>query len=158
MTKTKVTKVKTKPKKRKPKQKYNTLKDYKKAIEGSLGIQTNVADVLGIDRSAVTLFIRDHPEVKVWLEQERTKIVDKAEKVLVNQLEFSDFKNPTGAEGVKHKASTYILSRLGRDRGFGDKTEIEHSGIVHTINIIEKSVEEIKDSKFNNKPKTKGNS
>ena len=47
-------------------------------------------------------------------------------------------------------------SKVGKQRGWGQKQEIEHSGEErpHTFNLVVKSVEEIKREKLNNQPKT----
>jgi len=49
----------------------------------------------------------------------------------------------------------FWAKNLMKHRGWVERQEIEHSGDQpHTFNLIVKSVEEIKDGKLNNQPKT----
>lgn len=130
----------------------HTVKDYKKAINGSLGIQLNVAEQLGVTRGAVSLFLDEHSELRELISQEGQLAVDKAEDVQFALLEFQDSDDPVPAARVRGDSSKFILSR--RRASYKDKQELEHVGNTGVIiNLIEKSVEEIKRDKLTNKSK-----
>lgn len=116
----------TKQPKYKPKltkQKRHTVKEYKQAIKGSLGIQLNVAEQLGVTRGAVSLFLEEHPELRELLNQEGHIGVDKAEDVQFELLEFQDSKDPVPAARIRQSSSQYILSR--RNNLYKEKKEVE---------------------------------
>lgn len=122
-----------KVKQTKPKQEvHHTLDEYKKAIAVSGGIYVNIARKLKLTRGAVTLFIKNHPELKDIIFQKREEWIDKAENELFNQIDFEDEDDPVPAARVRQKASELVATRLGKDRGWVEKHEqaIEHSGNV----------------------------
>ena len=101
------------------------------AIDGSWGIKSNVVKRLGCDWRTFQRWLdgkvctkAEHRAVlKAW-ENERTKVLDKAESNLINGICEGDSGD-----------SKWVLSRLGRDRGYGDKQEVEHTGEV-TANVV----------------------
>jgi len=123
------------------KQKQHTKKDYERAIKGSLGIQINVANELGLTRGAVSKYLSENPDMRELLDNERMNAVDKAEKEIFDLMEFEDSDDPVPAARVRQKSSEFVLSRLGKDRGYGDKKEIELSGNISTLTEEEKEAE-----------------
>lgn len=132
---------------------------FKKALEGSLGTQRDLSERLNVSDSAISQYLERNPDMKALLSKQRLTNIDLAEHEIFLQLDFQDYnKEPASAAKIRQGASTYILNRLGRDKGWVEKTEIEHSGERERFILIEKSVEEIKDGKSNDKSETEGNS
>lgn len=132
-------------------QKHHTKEQYIKAIEKSNGIYANISRILKITRGSVSLFIKNHPELKELINQKRESWVDKAENELFNQIEFEDEEDPVPAARVRQKASKLIVTRLGKNRGWVEKHEqiIEHSG---NISLSAKQLyDEIKRERKSNK-------
>lgn len=94
-----------------------TRKSFLKAVKGTGGIQLAIAEKLNCERTALWKFLNKHPELRERLDQERESIVDMAEGAL-----FSHVKNK------ERWATKYVLSTLGRQRGYVKKQEIEHTG------------------------------
>lgn len=121
---------------------------YIRAIESSNGTRVDVSERLGVSRAAVTLYMGKNPDIAKLLDKVRLRNIDLAESETFKQLKFRDGKNPVGAAGIRQKASFKILGTLGKDKGWVEKQELEHSvpqGI--NINLIEKDVKEIRDGK-----------
>ncbi len=125
-----------------------TKKKFREACKGSGGVQTIVAKALGIIRQSVSAYLKKHPEMRKYLDAEGDKIIDVAENNIDRDIVSGDIDSSKWA----------LLNRKrGKERGYGPKQEVEHSGESHaTFNLIEKSVEEIKRDKLNNKPKAGG--
>ena len=104
-----------------------------KAIKGSHGIMTRVAEELNCDWTSARKWIKELELMEVF-EAEREQLVDKAENKMDEQIDSDD-------EKIAHASSKFILQTLGRSRGYGDKVEIEHSGNVS--NYSEMSDEEL---------------
>ncbi len=128
-----------------------TQKAFKNALEGSGGNQSTIAKRLGKVRSTITMFLNKKPKMRALLDAEAERIIDVAENI----LDFS-ITNDKDLDSAKWKLTN---SKRGKARGYGPKQELEHSGETHntTFNLIEKSIEEIKDAKPNNQPKASGN-
>lgn len=87
------------------------------AIIKSKGNLAAVARRFGVVRQSVQSFIADKPDLQQAVADAREEICDEAESGLL--------------AAVKKKESwaiAYTLSRLGRNRGYADKTKLEHSG------------------------------
>ena len=131
---------------------------FKNVLDASLGTQTDIAKRLNVSDSAVKQYLERNADMKQLLDEKRLNNVNLAEDVLFEQLNFFDDKNKSSGEKVRQNSAQYILSRIGKNKGWADRQEIEHSGNVPvTINLIEKSNEEIKDGKLGNKQKTSPN-
>ena len=106
-----------------------------KAIDGTGGIVEPIVQRLKISRQAYWKWEQKYPDLIEAREEERKKQVDRGELKLFQAID----------RGEKW-AVLKILSTLGRERGYVEKQEIEHSGQVSNIhiNLIEKSEEELK--------------
>jgi len=132
------------------------LKKFKTSLEGSRGIISLIAQRMGTSRQAVYGYMEKHPKTKQLLEEEREKPFDMAESVVFQKLVEKDLK---AAEILllKHKK--------GRERGYGDHQEIEHSTGKEgfTLQLIEATDKEIRKDKDErnkenqNKQETEGN-
>lgn len=120
-----------------------TKKRFLEALKGTYGVRTRIAEKLGVTRGAITTYIKKHPELEPIIEEETQEIIDTAENKLFSLINQGEFR-----------AIDKILSTKGKNRGYAEKQEIEHNIPLLNINLIEKSVEEIKDGKSNNQPET----
>lgn len=92
------------------------------ALRKSAGIKSQAARALGCNRLTVDNYIQRYPTVKAAYEEQRQVIIDAAESQLVKKLSAGEW------DAVK-----YVLSTLGRDRGYGDT--LRHEGGL-TIKVI----------------------
>ena len=99
---------------RKPRAPNQSLKRILAAIPDSGGVITRIADKLGLDRTTIYRRIHANPEVMEAIVAEREKILDIAEEGILAAVYSGDV--PT---------CQWYLTRKGRDRGYGDKTEVE---------------------------------
>ena len=103
-----------------------TIRNFTKAANKSGGIQTIIAERLGVSRAAVSLYVAKTPEAKEILEQEFEKIVDLAENTVFSKISKGDLK-----------ASELLLKTKGKTRGYIEKQEIQHDGLENVpIKII----------------------
>lgn len=84
-----------------------------RAIEGSGGIVSAVARRLGCDWATARAYIQRWPETQAAFEAERERILDLAEATLYRAIQEGDAQ-----------AAKWVLSRLGRHRGYGDHVEV----------------------------------
>jgi len=100
-------------------------KQYTEAIEASNG--------------AVTLYLGKNKDMADLLELKRLSNIDLAESELFKQLNFSAGDNAASAANIRQKASQFLLTRLGKSKGWVEKTEqeVEHKGIEQLKVIIE---------------------
>lgn len=96
-----------------------TVESFKKALKGSGGIQSKIAAKLDVTRGAVSIFISKNKKMKKLLEEEAEKIIDMAESNV-----FKDIADGN-VDTSKWKLTN---SKRGKERGYGFKQEIEHSG------------------------------
>jgi hypothetical protein len=121
-----------------------------KALRARLGIVSQAAEEAGIDRHTHGVWVEKDPLYKRVVEEIMEDLKDVAESALIALIVE---KNPTI---VWNFAKTKM-----RDRGYGEV--VKHEGSIDstmTINLIEKSVEDIKiekNGKLNNQPQAEGN-
>lgn len=133
--------------------------EYIKAISMSNGTNVSISRILGNTPQAVSHYREKNPDIHELINKKRMELIDNAEDVGSDLLKFHDSDNPAQAASIRLRESQYVRSRLGKNKGWAERTEIEHSGQQSiSINLIEKDVKEIKDGKSNNMSKTKGNS
>ena len=104
-------------------------KKFKNALEDSGGVITTIANRMNVTRKAVYDWLKKHPEMREFKDQEEEKILDMAEISLFSQVREKDFG-----------ATKYILSTKGKNRGYIEKTEqaVEHKGEGFKLIINEK--------------------
>ncbi len=91
------------------------------AIKGSNGVVSAVSRRLGIDWHSAKKFIEKYEETSQAFKNERESLLDKCEVTLMKLLASED-------GNVAMRSAQFYLERLGRDRGFSPKSEIELSG------------------------------
>lgn len=92
------------------------------ALRRSRGIKALAAKALGCNRLTVDNYIQRYPTIKAVYEEQRALLVDIAEAQLAKKLDAGEW------DAVK-----YVLSTLGRERGYGDT--MRHEGGL-TIKVI----------------------
>lgn len=122
-------------------------KKVRNAIPNSFGIRAIMAAKCEVNRGSLTRFLQKekNQDLVKEIEEERDKVLDVGEKKLIELVNNGEFP-----------AIKFLLSTKGKKRGYVEKQEIEHfgDGGIFTVNLIEKSVEEIKNEKSNNKSKS----
>ena len=124
-----------------------TKKAYEEAIEKSNGTRINLAARLNITAGAVTQYLEKNPDLAELLDKKRLDNIERAETEIYEQLDFHDGENPAADARVRQTAANIILKGIGKDRGWVDKQQVEHSGEVDTKIevIIPKEVKELID-------------
>jgi len=113
-----------------------TVKLFKEALKGSIGTQTDIAKRLNVTPGAVAQYLQRNPKMVPLVEKKRLQNIDRAEHEIFEQLDFNDYtKEPASAARIRQGAAIYILSRLGKSRGWVEKQEIEHMGEGVKINV-----------------------
>lgn len=85
--------------------------DLLKAVAGSYGIISTIADRLGVNWNTARKYVKDSREATLLYESERKRILDKAESAIINALENMDTQT-----------AKWYLSVKGKDRGFAGYT------------------------------------
>jgi predicted transcriptional regulator len=118
-----------------------------RACIGSGGIQSVVAQNLGVDRSTVTYYLERNPEMREHLLTAEDAIIDLAENKLQNKINSGDMK-----------ALKFFLETKGKKRGYVRRVEQEHSGIEPVqFTVITQAIQEDTDatSSTDTNPETK---
>ena len=96
-----------------------------KGIAGSAGIRSVIAKRIGVSRKALWEYLKKNEWARIALESEEELISDIAETNL-----FKCIRN-----GDKWALAFYLKTK-GRERGYVEKREVEHSGFDCVINIV----------------------
>ena len=104
----------------------------KKAIPTSAGIISTIARRLSCDWHTAKNCIDADPELSQMLEDEMEGVLDMAESVL-----FKNIENGNSAD------SKWILSKLGKDRGYGDSVDLKHSESIDVSVLIDEELQTI---------------
>jgi len=117
-----------------------TKGSFKKLLDGSVGTNRDMSIRLNVSDSAITQYLERNPDMRALLDKQRMNNIDKAEHEIFQQLEFEDSKSESSAANIRQKASQFILTRLGKTKGWMEKTEqsVEHSGEQIRLIIEEK--------------------
>ena len=97
------------------------------ALQRFQGIKALAAEALECDRHTVDNYIKRHPTVAQAYQDLRETMVDRAERGLLKLLVAEDWQ-----------AIKYVLSTLGKDRGYAPKGELDvtSAGQAVTIRVI----------------------
>ena len=110
---------------------------FEKALKGTGGIYSAIAEKMGVARQTVSTYVKRSAKARMLWEQEVETVKDMAEGGLFSNIKSKDMG-----------AIKYFLSTRGKDRGYVEKTEVEHSGGVNSYQIIiEEKKSEENDSK-----------
>jgi len=99
-----------------------SVKKILKAIEGTGGLKTAIASKLGVHRLTVLNYEKKYETVRQAIEEEAEKILDKCESNLFVRIREGD-----------EDTSRWVLARKGKQRGYSEKIDTEHTGELKTI-------------------------
>lgn len=94
-----------------------------KAISGSGGIITVIARRLGCGWREAEEYINSNALIKVMYDTERESIVDLCESVVLRNVQLAQEAQTKGEMGDTADAK-WILSRLGKERGYAERQEV----------------------------------
>lgn len=94
------------------------------AIPGTGGIISTIARRVGCDWHTAKKYIDTYPTVNRAYEDEREKVTDLAESVLVQNIKLAYKKQEDTKEPVDSSDVKWYLSRKGKDRGYTERREI----------------------------------
>jgi len=97
---------------------------FQKAIEDTGGILTLVARKLKVSRSTVYEYLKNNAWAWNLVNDEREKIIDLGEASLFFQVKE---RQPW--------ATKFLLTTIGKSRGYVEKQEVEHSGNILQGNV-----------------------
>ena len=87
------------------------------AVRGCRGIVHEIAKKLDCSRQTIYNYAKEYTAIREAIDDERGILVDRAEKKLEEAIERGEWP-----------AVQYTLTHLGRDRGYGERRELEISG------------------------------
>lgn len=107
-----------------------TAAQFIKAIPGSGGIISTIASRVGCEWHTVKRYIGKHPTVMKAYRDEQEKGLDRAESVLMGNiaLALKQLQTEGRIEQVDSSDAKWLLARKGKDRGYVERTQQEHSG------------------------------
>lgn len=119
-----------------------TKKLFKEALEHSLGTQVDMAQRLGVARQSMHTYLEKHLDMRLLLDNQRLSNIDRAENEIFEQLDFHSYsKDPASAARIRQGASTFILTRLGKNKGWVEKTEVSLEGNITNLSKEEREAE-----------------
>jgi len=92
------------------------------AIDGSGGIVSAVAKRLGCDWNTARKYINLWETTKKAFEDERNRLLDMAEATVFKAIKGGDVQT-----------AKWVLSRLGRSRGYGDAVDVQAQGRIRIV-------------------------
>jgi transposase len=101
-----------------------SVKKILSAISGTGGLISAIAKKLGVHYHTVLNYEKRYESVKQAIEEERDKILDKAESNLFVRIKEGD-----------EETSKWFLARKGRHRGYSEKIDTEQKGDI-TISVV----------------------
>lgn len=113
-------------------------KKFTEAVDGSLGLISNIAARLKVNRLTVYRFLDNNPDMRELVMLEKDKIVERAETGLFKRINEGDWN-----------AIRYILNRLGKDKGYTLKNEVSFKGEMENSLSAESFIEAWKEAKQN---------
>ncbi len=97
-----------------------------RAIEGTAGIMSAIATNLGVDWHTADKYCKKYPEAIALIETEKERVLDMSETVILSAIQAKDIQT-----------SKWYLATKGKERGYSEKHEVEHSGNKDKPIIIE---------------------
>ena len=85
--------------------------------EKAHGMTSTICHALDCTHQQFYVYLRKHPDLKKLQEDCRQDIIDKAEAVIMDNLE-------SDSEMTRQKAAEFVLSRLGASKGWGPNPTI----------------------------------
>ena len=110
-----------------------TRKTFREALINSGGNQARIAEKVGLGKSAVSMFLKRHPDMRIELNEEADRLIEWAEdNVAMSVMIHKDISD-----------SKWLLanSKRGKAKGYGQKSEVELSGNISTLTKEEREAE-----------------
>ena len=104
------------------------LEDVAAALVSAEGSVACAADLLGIGRQQLHNYIGRTPDIQDLRDQYRESVLDRVERNVYKRALKGDWK-----------AQRFILSTLGRERGYGNRTTIEHEDAGQLRELLERA-------------------
>jgi len=104
-------------------------------IEGSGGITLTVAQRLGCDWLTAKRYVEKWETTKRAFEAEREKVLDVAESVVNRNIQLAYRMQNETQQPVDSGDAKWVLSRLGKSRGYADKQELELEAQVKVASV-----------------------
>ncbi len=115
-----------------------TQEQMKDAIVRANGVITHAARLLGCDPATILNYAKQHDDVRETLEEARQRVTDDAEAAIAAVIRSTDPEDRDRSIA----AAKWWLSRMGRDRGFGDSQDVNvnatRTDIVIDLCVVEK--------------------
>lgn len=112
-----------------------TAQQFIDQIPGSSGIISTIAKRVGCSWLVARKYIDNYPTIKAAFEAERESLLDIAESVVANNIKLALKQQQAGAGLADSQDAKWVLSRLGKHRGYSDKQEVDHTGKVDVVGI-----------------------
>ena len=103
-----------------------TKKQTMKAIDGSGGIMSTIATRLGVAWATARLYVNNWDETKALYEIENERVLDLAETTVLNSI-----------KGGEVQDAKWLLSRKGKQRGYGEQVDVTTGGEKLTIRLVQ---------------------
>ena len=100
-----------------------TREEVVEAIKGTGGIKTLIAQRLGVTRFTFDSYLKRWSTVQDAYSQEREAFIDVAESVVQRNVRLA-FQKQQDGEMTDTSDAKWVLSRLGKDRGYSERQEI----------------------------------
>lgn len=98
--------------------------EFIEAIPGTGGIISTIARRVGCDWHTAKKYIDTYPTVNRAYEDERERVTDLAESVLVQNIKLAYKKQEDTKEPVDSSDAKWYLTRKGKSRGYTERQEI----------------------------------
>ncbi|MBD3203731.1 hypothetical protein GF327_05520 [Candidatus Woesearchaeota archaeon] len=121
-----------------------TKSKVKKAIPGTHGIVTNLADKCGVSRVHMSRYIHydRNKDLLQLLKHERERLIDIAENKLFQEIEKGNTK-----------VVKWFLSTQGKSRGYSKRQEIKHETDIKPVMSFEEEYKRFKELEEKNETK-----
>lgn len=101
-----------------------SVKDISERLEKYYGIISATAQSLGVNRDNLSRYLKRHPEAWDAYKEAREKLVDRAERTLIQAVEGFDNDPKSAIDAAK-----FILQYMGGDeRGYSSRQKVEVTG------------------------------
>lgn len=95
-----------------------------KAIPGSGGIVSTIAKRVGCDWQTADKYIKEFATVQLVYQAEKETIKDMAEGTVVANIKLAMLAQRTDQEQQDTGDAKWYLSKMAKDRGYGDKIDV----------------------------------
>lgn len=105
-----------------------TAQDFIDAIPGTGGVISAIARRMGCAWRTAQKYIKEYPTVAQAYADECERMLDLAESVIYQNVRIASELQRDGKLQVDSSDAKWLLARKGRERGYGDRTEVTGDG------------------------------